>query len=100
MCTACTGRYDLAGLQESDPDYRKKFNHFYLGLIEFLQRRLDYYSLVEGRLVQTYEIFDLQGLGYHMMTMAVINFTKDVLSAFATHYPSSFRKAVRVHMRT
>ena len=33
-------------------------------------------SLEEGRLVQTYEIFDLAGLGYHMMTMTVINFAK------------------------
>ena len=65
------GKYDLAGLQESDPDYRKKFNAFYLCLIEFLQQRLDRLSLEEGRLVQTYEIFDLHGLGYHMMTMTV-----------------------------
>ena len=36
---------------------------FYLSLIEFLQQRLDLLSLEEGRLVQTYEIFDLTGVG-------------------------------------
>ena len=55
------GRYDLAGLQESDPEFRKKFNQFYLSLIEFLQQRLDRLSLEEGRLVQTYEVFDMSG---------------------------------------
>ena len=55
------GRYDLAGLQESDPEFRKKFNQFYLSLIEFLQQRLDKMSLEEGRLVQTYEVFDMSG---------------------------------------
>lgn len=53
----------------------------------------DLLSLEEGRLVQTYEIFDLSGLGYHMMTMTVINFTKDILLNYSSHYPSSFRKA-------
>jgi len=91
------GKYDLAGLQESDSDYRKKFNQFYLSLIEFLQQRLDRLSLEEGRLVQTYEIFDLSGLGYHMMTMTVINFTKDILLNYSAHYPSSFRKAAVVN---
>jgi len=88
------GKYNLEALQRSDPDYRKKFNHFYLSLIEFLQQRLDFYTLQEGRLVQTYEIFDLSGLGYHVLTMAVLNFAKDILLNFSTHYPSSFRKAV------
>jgi hypothetical protein len=91
------GRYDLAGLQESDPDYRKKFNQFYLSLIEFLQQRLDLMSVQEGRLVQTYEVFDLQGLGYHMINMTVLNFTKDILLNYSTHYPSSFRKAAVVN---
>jgi len=88
------GKYDLQGLQESDPNYRKKLNHFYLGLIEFLEQRLDYMSLQEGRLVQTYEIFDLQGLSSSILSWTVIQFTRDILLNFATHYPSSFRKAV------
>jgi len=92
------GKYDLAGLQESDPnEYRKKFNLFYLSLIEFLQVRLDRMSLHEGRLVQTYEVFDLSGLGYHMINMTVLNFTKDILLNYSTHYPSSFRKAAVVN---
>ena len=91
------GKYDLQGLQESDPDFRRKFNAFYLSLIEFLQQRLDRLSLEEGRLVQTYEVFDLHGLGYHMMTMTVINFTKDILLNYSSHYPSSFRKAAVVN---
>lgn len=51
----------------------------------------------EGRLVQTYEIFDLKGLGTHMLTMTVLNFTRDILLNFATHYPSSFRKAAIIN---
>ena len=92
------GRYDLQGLQESDPDnFRKKFNDFYLCLIEFLQTRLDLLSLEEGRLVQTYEVFDLQGLGYNMVNMTVINFTKDILMNYAACYPQSFRKAAVIN---
>jgi len=91
------GKYDLQGLQESDPDYRKKFNEFYLSLIEFLQTRLDLLSLEEGRLVQSYEVFDLAGLGYHMVTMTVMNFTKDILLNYSSHYPCSFRKAALIN---
>ena len=61
--------------------------------MQFLQLRLDLLSLEEGRLVQTYEVFDLTGMGYHMMTMTVINFAKDILLNYSTHYPQSFRKA-------
>ena len=67
--------------------------------MDCLQRRLDPHAadtanLTEG---QTYEIFDLAGLGTHMLTFSALNFTKDVLSAFATHYPSSFRKATVIN---
>ena len=58
-----------------------------------MQRRLDQVTLETGRLQQTYEIFDLSGMGWQMVTLTTVNFTRDVLSAFATHYPSSFSKA-------
>eukprot|EP00967_Tisochrysis_lutea_P007048 scaffold8382_cov26-Tisochrysis_lutea.AAC.4 len=45
------------------PQYRKKLNAFYLGLVDCLQRRLDHASVETGKLQQTYEIFDLKGLG-------------------------------------
>eukprot|EP00967_Tisochrysis_lutea_P007047 scaffold8382_cov26-Tisochrysis_lutea.AAC.3 len=32
-----------------------------------------------------------------MLTFAALNFTKDVLLAFATHYPTSFRKALVIN---
>lgn len=51
------GKFDLKRLGKvvaSDPTARKRFNDFYLGLIEFLQRKLDQYSIEQGRLVQTY----------------------------------------------
>jgi len=91
------GKYNLPEMQASDPNYRKKLNQFYLGLIEFLQQRLDWMSLQEGRLVQTYEIFDLQGLSMRLVSFTVLQFTKDILLNFATHYPSSFRKAVIIN---
>ena len=77
--------------------FRPKLNAFYLALVDILQRRLDLTSVETGRLVQTYEIFDLEGLGGHMLTLVALNFTRDVLMAFATHYPSSFRKAVIIN---
>ena len=49
------------------------------------------------RLQQTYEIFDLAGLSTAMLTLSTINFARDVLLNFATHYPSSFRKAVIIN---
>jgi hypothetical protein len=32
-----------------------------------------------------------------MITFATLNFTKDVLLSFATHYPTSFRKALVIN---
>lgn len=90
------GQFDLKGIQQM-PQYRKKLNAFYLGLVDCLQRRLDHASVETGKLQQTYEIFDLKGLGKDMLTFAALNFTKDVLLAFATHYPTSFRKALVIN---
>ena len=86
------GAYDIAGI-EKQLGGNEKLAQFYLGLVEHLAHRLDHQSLQEGRLQQTYEIFDLAGLSWSIVSMGAINFTKDVLLAFSTHYPSSFRKA-------
>jgi len=98
------GKFDLKRLGKvvaSDPTARPRFNDFYLGLIEFLQRKLDQYSVEQGRLVQTYEIFDLDGLSPTIIfNSTVLNFVNDVLSAFSTHYPSSFRKACLLNCPT
>ena len=51
-----------AGLRRH-PNGTRQLNAFYLGLVDFLQRRLDALSLANNRLQQTYEIFDLEGLG-------------------------------------
>jgi hypothetical protein len=56
------GQFNLKGIQQA-PQYRKKLNGFYLGLVDCLQRRLDNASVETGKLQQTYEIFDLKGLG-------------------------------------
>jgi len=90
------GKFDISGLKKHK-DVRRHLNAFYLGLVDCLQRRLDETSLERGELQQTYEIFDLEGLGPHMINFTTINFTRDVLLAFATHYPSSFAKAVIIN---
>lgn len=91
------GKFDVARLNreiKKDPTAHPKFNDFYLGLIEFLQQKLDRYSVEQGRLVQTYEIFDIEGLQPTIIfNRVVINFITYVLKAFSTHYPSSTRKA-------
>ena len=91
------GKFDLKLLGKTvaeDPTARPRFNNFYLGLIEFLQRKLDQYSVEQGRLVQTYEIFDLDGLQFSVFwNRTVLDFLNDVLLNFSTHYPSSFQKA-------
>jgi len=95
------GKFDLRRLNKEsrkDKTVRPRFNEFYLGLIEFLQRQLDTASVQQGYLSQTYEIFDLEGLDPTVIfNTMVINFLKDVLIAFSTHYPSSFRKAVIIN---
>ena len=48
-------------------------------------------------MVGTYEIFDLEGMTTRMLGMPTINFTKDVLLAFTTHYPQSMVKAVIIN---
>ena len=90
------GKYDLKAITK-EHDYRNRLNMFYLGLVDVLQRRLDGSSLERGELVQTYEIFDLKGLSRSMLSFTAMNFARDVLLAFATHYPSSFRKAVVIN---
>ena len=50
------GRFDVKRINQetkADPTARPRFNAFYLGLIEFLQRQLDTASVKEGRLSQT-----------------------------------------------
>ena len=74
-----------------------RLNIFYLGLVEHLSHRLDHMSIQEGKLQQTYEIFDLGGLSAKLVSFSVIKFVQDVLVAFSTHYPSSFRKAVVIN---
>jgi len=74
-----------------------KLYPFYLGLVDCLQQRLDLTSVEKQQLQQTYEIFDLKGLGAHMVNFTTLSFTKDVIRAFATHYPSSFSKAVVIN---
>lgn len=79
------------------PSDTKLLYPYYLALVDTLQRRLDRTSVTSGRLQQTYELFDLAGLGTHMVTFTTLSFTKDVMLAFATHYPSSFSKAVVIN---
>lgn len=79
------------------PSDTKLLYPYYLALVDTLQRRLDRTSVTSGRLQQTYELFDLAGLGTHMVTFTMLSFTKDVMLAFATHYPSSFSKAVVIN---
>ena len=96
------GKFDCKGVGKevaADPQARVRFNEFYLGLIEFLERQLDKASVERGgELVQTYEIFDLEGLAVSIFfNKMVLNFLNDVLIAFSTHYPQSFRKAVIIN---
>lgn len=86
------GAFDIAGIEKCKGG-TQRLAQFYLGLVEHLANRLDYMSVQEERLQQTYEIFDLAGLSWSIAGGGAINFTKDVLLAFSTHYPSSFRKA-------
>lgn len=79
------------------PSDTKLLYPYYLALVDTLQRRLDRTSVTSGRLQQSYELFDLAGLGTHMVTFTMLSFTKDVMLAFATHYPSSFSKAVVIN---
>ena len=90
------GRYDVPGLSKHKGGMAR-LNIFYLGLVEHLSHRLDRMSIQEGRLQQTYEIFDLGGLSSKLISLGVIKFVQDVLVAFSTHYPSSFRKAVVIN---
>ena len=89
------GAYDIAGIQRCRGD--DKLNQFYLGMVEHLAQRLDQMSVEEGRLQQTYEVFDLGGLSLGIVNMSALRFTQNVLIAFSTHYPSSFRKAFLIN---
>jgi hypothetical protein len=90
------GRYDIKGMQRckgGDEDLKM----FYLAMVEHISHRLDFMTMEEGKLQQTYEIFDLAGLSFNLVSMSTLKFTQDVLVAFSTHYPSSFRKAVIIN---
>jgi len=91
----------IGGINLSDlrkhRDHNRMLKNFYLGLVDCLQRRLDKESVEKGRLQQTYEVFDLEGLSSGMLNFTTINFSRDVLGAFSTHYPSSFSKAAIIN---
>ena len=53
------------------PSDTKLLYPYYLALVDTLQRRLDRTSVTSGRLQQTYELFDLAGLG----TCSLVDFT-------------------------
>jgi len=90
------GKYDIHTIQKHRGG-TDMLNTFYLALVEHLGDRLDHMSVQEGRLQQTYEIFDLAGLSTKIISMSTLKFLQDVLLAFSTHYPSSFRKAVIIN---
>jgi len=90
------GRYAIKAIQKQKTG-NDDLKVFYLHLVEHICHRLDHMTIQEGRLQQTYEIFDLEGLTLSIISMGTIKFTQDVLLAFSTHYPSSFRKAVIIN---
>jgi len=90
------GQFDTKNITK-ESDWRKRSYDYYRGLVDFLQQRLDEMSVEQNILQQSYEIFDLEGLNLGMLNLTSINFTKDVLIAFATHYPSSFRKCAVIN---
>lgn len=90
------GRYAIDAIKKQ-PTGNEDLKVFYLHLVEHICHRLDHMTIQEGRLQQTYEIFDLEGLSWQLVSMSTLKFTQDVLLAFSTHYPSSFRKAVIIN---
>jgi len=90
------GRYAIKAIQKQKTG-NDDLKVFYLHLVEHICHRLDHMTIQDGRLQQTYEIFDLEGLTLSIISMGTIKFTQDVLLAFSTHYPSSFRKAVIIN---
>jgi len=90
------GRWQIKAIQKQ-PTGSDDLKVFYLHLVEHVCHRLDHMTIQEGKLQQTYEIFDLKGLSFQLISMPTVKFTQDVLLAFSTHYPSSFRKAVIIN---
>ena len=88
------GTYDTAAIfmEESGESRLKEFYHT---LLESQAEALDADSLVAGKMLRAYEVFDLKGIRLDQVNWGTLRFAKGMLTTFAMCYPETTCRAVR-----
>lgn len=90
------GLHDTRGLA-AQPGGTDKLLDFYYALLEDNQRTLDADSFEAGRLLRTYEVFDMRGLTWSQLNTTTLNFVRVLLSSFIGIFPETTVRAAVVN---
>jgi hypothetical protein len=71
---------------------------FYLAMIENMQAALDEESLGVGRLLGTYEIFDVGGMRISQVSLTTLRFARRMMTAFSNIYTETTAKVAIINL--
>lgn len=71
---------------------------FYFAMIESMQQSLDAESLALGRMLGTYEIFDVRGMRLSQVSMVTMRFAKRMMIAFSKIYAETTVKVAIINL--
>ncbi|KAL3899905.1 MAG: hypothetical protein SGPRY_012563 [Prymnesium sp.] len=91
------GSYDTSALFD-DESGEQRLKEFYHSVLETQAEALDVDSLVAGRLLRAYEIFDMRGISLTQVNLATLRFARSVLTTFSMCYPETTCRAVIINM--
>ena len=91
------GAYDTAAILRED-NAEERLREYYYGLLEDQERALDAESVAAGRLLRSFEVFDLLGASTTQVTFATFRFAQAVVVAFSQHYPETTARAVLLNV--
>ena len=72
------GAYDTAAILRED-NAEERLREYYYGLLEDQERALDAESVAAGRLLRSFEVFDLLGASTTQVTFATFRFAQAVV---------------------
>jgi len=93
-----TGAHDMAALVR-EPDGEAKLRAFYTALLEEQSAALNEESASSGRLLRSYEVFDMAGLrARHVLQPAVLRFTRMQLQVVARVYAGCTQRVAVINL--
>lgn len=84
--------------RETGADGEERLARFYFGMIESMQVALDDESVAAGRLLGTYEIFDVSEMRISQVSFTTIRFAQRMMRAFSRIYAESTVKVAIINL--